>query len=392
MSRGRPPLKIGDHGRIASKATKNGGIAGCRVRDLDGVVRQVRVIGTSRQDAETNLQEKLKGRDWGGQTTASAIDGETVMSVLAEYYLGKLDESDKSYNTRRRYREVTERYVVGDETFRGLGSVRLREVTPGRLQGHLDGIEKAVGKPTAKLVRANLAGMMRTAFRLGAITSDPMTGVKVEAKKADEVVALTVDEVFELRATLRADKVAVRQDLADAVDVLAATGVRLGELLAIQWADLDLGAEVPTVTITGTIIRKKGEGLVRQTHPKTSASRRRLQLPQFAVDVLLARKVNAGPTVDDVVFASSVGSLRDPTNFRDQWRAARERHGWEGVVPKSFRKAVATLLASDDMSESAAQLGHAGTDVTARHYVAKTTVTPDNRAKLQAFATAKSDD
>jgi len=88
----------------------------------------------------------------------------------------------------------------------------------------------------------------------------------------------------------------------------------------------------------------------------------------------------------DVVFASAAGTLRDPTNFRDQWRDARERLGMPWVVPHTFRKSVATVLATADSSKTAAnQLGHVGTAVTEKHYVARTHEGPDGRVHLDSF-------
>lgn len=43
-------------------------------------------------------------------------------------------------------------------------------------------------------------------------------------------------------------------DLLDVVDVLLATGARIGEVLAIRWQDIDLSSERPRLTITGTVV------------------------------------------------------------------------------------------------------------------------------------------
>ena len=86
------------------------------------------------------------------------------------------------------------------------------------------------------------------------------------------------------------------------------------------------------------------------------------------------------------MFPSAAGTLRDPTNFRDQWRQARDKLGMTWVVPHTFRKSVATVLAEGDSSRTAAdQLGHSGTAVTERHYVARTHEGPDARAFLDDF-------
>lgn len=86
------------------------------------------------------------------------------------------------------------------------------------------------------------------------------------------------------------------------------------------------------------------------------------------------------------MFPSATGTLRDPGNFRKQWRAARDDIGFQWVTPHTFRKSVGTLLANaEGMASASAQLGHSNEQVTSRHYVQKTHEAPDMTALLQAF-------
>jgi integrase len=160
---------------------------------------------------------------------------------------------------------------------------------------------------------------------------------------------------------------------------MLATGARIGEVLALRWSDVDLAASPPTVTISGTVVRVPGEGMIIQDHPKSASGRRRLIIPGFLVDVLLRRQVEqVEPAESDVVFPSGVGTLRDPSNFRDQWRQARDRLGLNWVTPHSFRKSVATVMSDKDGNSRGAadQLGHAGTAITEKRYVARTHAGP----------------
>ncbi len=49
--------------------------------------------------------------------------------------------------------------------------------------------------------------------------------------------------------------------------LLLATGARPAELLAVRWDDIDLDAEPPTLTITGTSAEIRGQGLIRSGGP-----------------------------------------------------------------------------------------------------------------------------
>jgi integrase len=110
---------------------------------------------------------------------------------------------------------------------------------------------------------------------------------------------------------LRQDPVACDRDLPALVDLMLATGLRIGEVLAVTWEALDLDAA--TVEVRGTVIRRPGSGgLVIQPRPKTAKGWRRLHLPEWLVVSLRARDRAASEW--GVVFPSQQGKLRDRSN------------------------------------------------------------------------------
>jgi integrase len=167
-------------------------------------------------------------------------------------------------------------------------------------------------------------------------------------------------------------------DLADIVDLMLATGARIGEILAVRWEDIDLVAEQPTVTICGTIVYLKGKGFFRQGWTKSDAGYRTVILPKFAVGMLRARKLTAADNPHDAIFASRRGTWLSPNNVRRQWRQARADTGLTWVTPHTFRKTVATLIDKEaDTKTAAAQLGHASEEITDTYYIAKPVLVPD---------------
>src|SRR4029450_704065 len=103
---------------------------------------------------------------------------------------------------------------------------------------------------------------------------------------------------------------AVERDIPDLVSMLMATGLRIGEALALRWADLDLTAG--TLTVRGTVVRVNGKGLmIKET--KTAAGTRTLVLPAWCVDMLQLRATGRSALVTDKspVFPALDGGLRD---------------------------------------------------------------------------------
>ncbi|QCH22633.1 hypothetical protein DSM43276_00875 [Mycobacteroides salmoniphilum] len=75
------------------------------------------------------------------------------------------------------------------------------------------------------------------------------------------------------------------------VELLAATGARPGEVLAIRWQDADLLADPPVVTVNGTVMdhdRVPGKPIHRQDSRKGGAPPITALLPKFGVEALTA--------------------------------------------------------------------------------------------------------
>lgn len=118
------------------------------------------------------------------------------------------------------------------------------------------------------------------------------------------------------------------QDMPDIIDLLLATGCRIGEVLAIRWTDIDLSATPPTVSISGTIKTETGKSTYRKPKPKSDSSKRTITLPPFAVDVLMRRRVEQRPNHYNAVFATRNGTWHQVGNIERRWRTIRADTGW----------------------------------------------------------------
>lgn len=393
----RPPLDLGTWGRIKRTDLGDGRWkASCRFRDLDGRTRQVKRFAETGAAAERALLAALRDRV---APSDELITPDTTLAVLGEsWFSAGCDEREWSSNTKSAYRFALDSYVGP-----GVGGVRLREVTVPLVERLVKLVADRHGAAAGRRTHTVMSGMLGTAARLGALPTNPLRDVTRPRTRRDATRALSPDEVVELRRLVRA-WVSGRDDrpakdgkrrggrprdrsLPDLVDVMLATGCRIGEVLAIRWQDLDLEGAKPTVTVSGTIVRVAGRGLVRQAHPKTDESWRTLRLPRFAVEVFLRRQVEqVEPNAYDVVFGSTSGTLRDPNNAEKSWRRCRADESMKAftwVKPHAFRRTVATYLAGDeDLSTASSQLGHASQSTTERFYVANSHQGPDVAAAL----------
>ena len=137
-------------------------------------------------------------------------------------------------------------------------------------------------------------------------------------------------------------------------------------------------------TVDGTLVAVGGQ-LYRQDHAKTAAGHRQVLLPSWVVPMLLRRQVEQD---GDWVFPSRNGTPTSMHNWRRSFRDSLARTGLEwaaDLTPHVFRKSVATVIGRDNLGAASAQLGHSGTAITAKHYVARAAVAPDSRSVLEAF-------
>lgn len=312
----RPPLPIGTWGAIRTeKLGPNRHRARARFRDYDGRTRDVEATGATGPAATRALQAKLRDRI---APNDHEITRETRISRLVELWIEEITSEERiAPQTIQRYQTSTRTAILP-----ALGDLRIRETSVGRLDRLLRDIAR--DRPSAaKGVKVALGQMFALAVRHGAIPTNPVRDTSRIRKPRRKVVALTDQNLQTVRAAIRQWQQPVpgkpgprhTGDLADIVDLMLATGARIGEILALRWEDLNLAAERPTLTICGTLVFVKGKGFFRQPWTKSDAGYRMITLPRFAVGMLLARKVIAADNPHNAIFASRRGTWLSPTTF-----------------------------------------------------------------------------
>lgn len=369
----RPPLPIGTWGKIRTYPTHHNNKgkpdrfrAVAKYRGHDGRTRQVEGHGRSRTAAENNLRAKLK------EAAATSRKGELTsmhrFAVAAAMWLerlsGAVNEGRRSPGTLRVYRLHLDKHILP-----ALGDVRLGEITTPMLDRVIATIKTEISGSSAKTSRSIISGVLGLAVRYGALGANPVRDVGRLELGQKVARALTQDERRAWFARLDADPLAVRKDLPELTRFLLATGVRIGEALAVLWSQVDFDAG--TVEVTHTVIRIKGEGLVRK-RAKTRAGERLLPLPTWALSMLRARFM-VGARLDEPVFPNTLGGLRDPSGVHRDIREARGTGELSWVTAHNLRKTTATILDEAGLSarQVADQLGHARISITQDVYLGR---------------------
>jgi integrase len=249
-------------------------------------------------------------------------------------------------STRKRYRSTLDLHLLP-----AFGSIRLCDIKTVEVQRFiLQKIDNGLGWETCNHLRNLLSKIFANAKKWGHFSGEnPASGVELPEKPpTTKKQALMPQQVVRLLAVLR-------EPVRTMVLVAVLTGLRVGEILALRWQDVDLD---------------RGELRVEQAvyrgclgSPKTKGSRRTLPLPETATQalrVLARRSMHANP--EALVFASRKGTVLNDTNLllRHLKPAARQI-GAPWVSWHTFRRTHATLLqlAGGSAKDAQAQLGHA---------------------------------
>ena len=148
------------------------------------------------------------------------------------------------------------------------------------------------------------------------------------------------------------------------------TGIRTEEARALTWAHVDLAAGTLSVWRS---VRAGGK-------TKTDKSKRTLAMPEIVTEALREHQViqdaerrRAGPRwkEHDLVFASTVGTLRSAGNVRRDFQAICQAAGLgKEWTPRELRHSFVSMLSADGVAvEDISHLvGHSSTRTTERIY------------------------
>ena len=214
---------------------------------------------------------------------------------------------------------------------------------------------RGVSANTVRLAFAPVRALFATALEEGAIQRNPCSGIRLSNAVPGDMRAKALTE-GELAALIAA----VPKQWRLLIELLAETGLRIGEALALEWDDIDLGQQRLHVQ------RRLYRGSLGP--PKSRCGRRTIPLTSRAAQALWRRQAAAeGP----LVFPSRTGGYLQPANLWRWWSKAADTAGvgWAGF--HTLRHTCATRLFRGGWNARQVQLmlGHHSPAFTLATYV-----------------------
>jgi integrase len=288
------------------------------------------------------------------QQTPQAEGGpSTIATLVAHYRLKELvgdRNGRKAFSTRSAYECNLKNWVLPR-----WGDHKLDQVKSVAVEEWLDSIRRAKG--TRAKIRNLMSALFTHAMRYEWVDRNPIKLVRQSAKRQ------RIPDVLELaEIQLLLSKLDVRERTLALLD--AGTGLRVSELLALRWRDVDFDNLELSVT------RSIWHQVVGDC--KTEASAKPVPLDTYmAEDLLRWRRQSAYPMPDDYVFASETMRGKQPywpdNLMKRHIRPVAKANGiHKNIGWHTFRHTFGTLLKAngEDVKTVQELLRHANSRIT----------------------------
>jgi integrase len=277
----------------------------------------------------------------------------TVAELIAHYRLKELVDENKgrkAFSTRAAYECYLKLWILPR-----WGDLRIDQVKSVAVEEWLDSIKRAKG--TRAKIRNIMSAIFHHAMRYEWVDRNPIKLVRQSAKREK------VPEILELsELQLLLSKLFVRERTLALLD--AATGLRVSELLALRWSDVDF--ENLELNVTRSIWHQVVGNC------KTEASAKPVPMDSYmAEDLLRWRRQSDYASDDDYVFASETMKGKQPywpdNLMKRHIRPVAKANGInKNIGWHTFRHSFGTLLKAngEDVKTVQELLRHANSRIT----------------------------
>jgi len=321
------------------------------------------------QDAETSRRVKAQ-KDYELQSATSAAIPGTLAGLLKEFF-SEHGAKALAAKTLQRYREMAD-YLDAE-----LLAMPLPKIKPIHLSREWNrlltsgGRGRKAGKPLSRKTVRNIAGLVSSAYtrgmRWGIAELNPVQASEPPIPKKKEGIALSVEQQEQLIAGATAP-----WGMDVFLELDAATGARRGELLGLQWPDLQ-GNQL----MIGHSLSQVGQGVFLK-EPKNKKFRT-ITIPPSALKKLAAHRKRQLPYREhfgdsyqgDFIFCNPDGSpLKPDTISASVSLLFRSQKLPKGASLHSLRHTHGShlLAAGVPLTDVSKRLGHSSPHVTAMIY------------------------
>lgn len=277
--------------------------------------------------------------------------------------------NDIKEQTKELYKIIIDKMITPQ-----IGTMQLKSIKPLHIQSFINDLyDFGEGYSTSSIQKVK--NILNPAFKLAILNNlikdNPCEGLKMPKQKEKEVISLTREEQQKFEES------AVKHPFYEAFIFALDTGLRCGEILALNWNDIDLkkGFVKVNKTLISVTDKKTNKLAVKiQETPKTQHANRQIPLTKRSMNLLKELKkirLQKGFNDNGIVFCSLAGTLMFPKNFRRAMgivcKNAEIKTGGLHILRHTF----ATRLFEEKIQPKVISklLGHSKIEVTINTYI-----------------------
>ena len=200
------------------------------------------------------------------------------LKELLELWLERYMKHTIKIRTYNRYKSICDLHLIKD-----LGEYELEELKPNVLQDFLlEKIDENYSTNTIKGIVSVLKQALRLAITLEFVDKEYCSNLKMPSSEEKEISVFTKKEQQVIESFCLNHK---KRNYIGIVICLY-TGIRLGELLALTWDDIDFNSNLLTINKTSYSAKVDDKTQIIVDKPKTKKSNRVIPLPNQLVKLL----------------------------------------------------------------------------------------------------------
>jgi integrase len=331
--------------------------------DGNGTLKRASVYGKTQRE----VRDKMKAvRDRVDNGAPATDDKMALAAWMQRWRETTLAASDRKEATRSLYASLSRKHIEAGV----IGPIPLAKLRPSDVEKLILALRTVpLADSTIRQIYTVLRLGLDGAVRDGLLARNPAASVQRPGVARKEAVHLDPQRVTELLAAAEGARYYTPLLL------IATTGLRRGEALALRWSDVDLDAGVLRVRETVQRI----EGKLSAGEVKTDRSRRTIPISPAIVALLRRHRVTqleermraANQWAETgLLFTTELGSVVEPRNLLRVVQAAAKRIGLDGVGAHTLRHSAATawLEAGVHIKQVSDLLGHSSVAITGDVY------------------------
>lgn len=344
----------------------------------DGTVKRKSFTGKTKKEVIEKIEEYRTLNNKGLLPTDDII----TLSQWFHTWLFTYRIHDLKPSSFERYEGLYKNYILNSS----IGSIKLKDLKTSHIQTYYNSLvlEKDKSPSTIKTINKCLKSSLSQALKEGYILKNHCLYITLP-KEHDNLNNSDIIRVFTIEEQKLFMNAALKSNNGLIYIFALGTGLRLGELLALRWSDINLKEK--TISITKTIKEtytfdkneKRHYAIIEQP-PKTASSIRKIPLNDNLIDLLqnhrkeqlLSRNENIDIYFDDyLVFCAPSGVYLNSSNVRKSFKRILKKCNLSSDFRiHDLRHTFATRLFEKGVAPKTVQsfLGHSNVQTTLNIY------------------------